>query len=106
MTGKYLTRLRYKSGFDRLKRRERLMVIVGVAFLFSFALLQFGLGPYLEASRQLDSSIEKSRSDIAELRVLQQEYRQLQAETGGRKERLEERSPEFSLFSFLERQAS
>ncbi len=106
MTGKYISALRDKSGFDKLERRERVIIIIGLVFLLSFIVLQFGVGPYLEASRQLDNSIERRRSDIAELQVLQQEYRKLQADAGGIKEQLSKRAPDFSLFSFLDRQAA
>jgi hypothetical protein len=106
MIEQYILKYRERSGFDKLERRERLMILFGLFFLVGFFILQFGVGPYLEAGRKLDASIANREADITELQVLQQEYRDLQAEAGGIKEQLTKRAPDFSLFSFLDKQAA
>lgn len=104
--GRYLNKVREKSRFDRLEPRERLIVTIGGCVFIGFLVLQFIVAPYLEATQQLDRSLANRKGDIVELQLLQQEYRQLQAQAGGIKEKLEKRSADFSLFTFLDRQAS
>jgi general secretion pathway protein M len=99
-------RLREKSGFDKLEPRERLVIYGGVAILVCFVFLQFVLTPYLTASKKLDRALENRKADIVELKLLQQEYRNLQDQAGGIRKQLETRPANFSLFSFLDNQAS
>ena len=82
------------------------MIVIGLVFLLVFAFLQFVVGPYVDASARLDASLANRQKDLLELRLLQQEYRNLRAEEGGIKEQLARRPGTFSLFSFLDRQAS
>lgn len=98
--------IREKSGFDKLERREKLTVAVGIGFLFCFVILQFGVSPYFKARGKLANSIGKNRSELLELKILQKEYQGFKKQTGGIKEKLKERDPSFSLFSFLDQQAA
>ncbi|MDJ0623111.1 MAG: type II secretion system protein GspM [Desulfocapsaceae bacterium] len=104
--GKYLSKLREKSRFDRLEPRERLIVTIGGCVFLVFLILQFIVAPYLEATQQLDRSLASRKGDIVELQLLQQEYQQLQVQAGGIREKLEKRSADFSLFTFLDSQAT
>ena len=102
---KYLSQIREKSGFDKLDKREKLTVALGIGFLFFFVVLQFGVSPYLNARKKLENSIGKKQSELVELKGLQLEYRGFKKQTGGIKEKLKEREANFSLFSFLDKQA-
>lgn len=104
--GRYLNTLREKSRIDKLDPREKLIVTIGGCVFLIFLVLQFVVGPYLEATRQLDRSLANRKSDIVQLQLLQQEYRQLQEQAGGIKERLKSRPADFSLFTFLDGQAT
>ena len=106
MIAKYIRKTRERSGFDKLEPREKLTILIGLCFLLVFALLQFVVTPYLDADKRLDSLIAQKEAELIELQLLQQEYRSLRAEAGGIKEQLQKRSPAFSLFSFLDGQAS
>ncbi len=106
MIGKYFASLREKSGFDKLNQREKLTVAIGISFLICFIVIQFGISPYISASNKLDSSIVKKREELVKLQLMQQEYRELRKEAGGIKERLQKRPASFSLFSFLDKQAT
>ncbi len=106
MTGKYIRELKERSGFDKLEPREKLIIFIGLCFLLVFALLQFVVTPYLDADKRLDSAIAQKEAELIELQLLQQEYRSLMAEAGGISEQLQKRSSAFSLFSFLDEQAS
>ncbi|MEE4242843.1 MAG: hypothetical protein V2I36_15350 [Desulfopila sp.] len=106
MLGKYIKDIREKSGFDKLESREKLIVLIGLCFLVIFALVQFVVMPYLDADSRLDSSISQKEAELVELQLLQQDYRSLRAEAGGIREQLQKRPSSFSLFSFLDEQAS
>jgi general secretion pathway protein M len=99
-------RLREKSGFDNLEPRERLVIYGGIVILLCFVFLQLVITPYVTASKNLDRSLANRRADIVELKLLQQEYHNLQEQAGGIRKQLETRTPNFSLFSFLDNQAS
>lgn len=103
---KYLLQIREKSGFDKLDKREKLTVALGISFLFFFVVLQFGVSPYLNARKKLENSISKKQQELVDLEALQQEYRGFKKQTGGIKEQLKEREANFSLFSFLDKQAA
>lgn len=106
MVGRYFVELQKRSGFEKLEQREKVIIVLGISIFIGFVLLQFGVGPYLKASGSLDRALVKNRSDIVELQLLQQEYQNLQAEAGGIREQLKKRAVNFSLFSFLDKQAS
>lgn len=106
MIRQYLIEMLDKSGFNRLEKREKTTILVGVGFLVCFAVLQFGITPYFEASSRLDKSIYKKKGDLVEMQLLQQEYGRLKSQAGGIREQLKKRAVNFSLFSFLDSQAS
>jgi general secretion pathway protein M len=106
MIGEFVKKIQIRSGFNRLEQREKGIIFLGIFILVCFVVLQFGVGPYLDSSRKLDRALANRHSDIAELKLLQQDYRELQAEAGGIKEKINTRDPGFSLFSFLDGQAS
>lgn len=106
MISQYIAKLREKSGFDKLEKREKLTIVIGICFIFCFLILQFGITPYLDARNKVEKSIAKRKSDLLELQLLQQEYRTLKTDTGGIKEQLSKRAANFSLFTFLDTQAA
>ncbi len=106
MIGKYMQQLISKSGFEKLEQREKIIVLSGIGFLVCFLILQFGITPFYEASKKLDSSIIKRKQDIVELQLLQEEYRSLKSEAGSIREQISERAANFTLFSFLDSQAA
>lgn len=103
---KYIAELKDKSGFEKLDKREKLIVAIGIGFLLLFVILQFGISPYITAREKLDRSINRKQAELVELKALQQEYQNLKEQAGGIKEKLREREANFSLFSFLDAQAT
>ncbi|MBE0584908.1 MAG: type 4a pilus biogenesis protein PilO [Desulfofustis sp.] len=101
-----LSGLRVKSGFDRLARRERFFVSAGVLFVVCFLLFVGVVSPYLEAKKTLERSLLRKEQEVLDMAILQQEYRELKSRQSGVVEQLKSRSPQFSLFSYLEKQAS
>lgn len=98
--------LREKSGFDRLGKREKLFVSAGAAFIVCFLVFQVIISPYLEARQTLVRSLLRKEQEVLDMAILQQEYLQLKSRQSGVVEQLKLRKPEFSLFSYLEKQAS
>ena len=101
-----LSGLRAKTGFDRLGKRERLIVSAGVVFVACFLVFQGIISPYLEARQTLERSLARKEREVLDMAILQQEYRELKSRQSGVVEQLKSRSPQFSLFSYLEKQAS
>ncbi len=106
MIAKQLNTLRAKSGFDKLEQREKRMVLVGIIFILLFLFLQVVITPYMDTRKKTRDAIAKRQGEVAQLKVMQQEYGALKNQAGGIKELLQQRSPNFSLFSFLDKQAA
>lgn len=104
-TKESLSRLREKSGFDRLSQRERWVLLGGIVFVFSFIIFQFVLTPYFEAKDNIAKSIAKKEQDLAKIMMLREEYLQLKADEGSVQSRLDKRDTTFTLFTFLDTQA-
>ncbi len=96
---------REKSGLDRLDPREKLILLLGIAFVFCFLLLQAAILPYFDAKEQLERSLQRKQNDVLEMALLQKQYRELKQRQGQIAEKIEQRNPQFSLFGFLEQQS-
>ena len=94
-----------KSGLDRLDPREKLILLLGIAFVFCFMVLQAAILPYLDAKEQLERSLQRKQNDVLEMALLQKQYRELKQRQGQIAEKIEQRNPQFSLFGFLEQQS-
>ncbi len=101
-----LSGLRAKSGFDRLGGRERLFVSAGVAFVVCFVVFLGIISPYLEARQALERSLARKEREVLDMAILQQEYLELKSRQSGVVEQLKLRNPQFSLFSYLEKQST
>ena len=97
---------RRKSGYDRLESRERLFLLLGVVFVVCFLIFQLVITPYLEARQILERSLQRRQNELLEMSILQKEYQDLMQRQGVITRRIEQRSPQFSLFSFLEQQTT
>lgn len=88
----------------RLSRRERIVVSGGLLFVICFLVYQLGIAAFFEKKGQLAYSIQKWKGDVLEMKLLQQEYRQMRIDQRDIQERLQSRSPDFNLFTFVEQQ--
>jgi len=98
--------LRKRIGFQRLESREKIFLFIGVVFLLCFLILRFVFFPYLDARKRLTRSIEAKRADLVKIEQMQKEYRALEHQVGATQDKLTERESGFTLFSFLEDQAT
>lgn len=101
-----ISRIRLKSGLNRLEKRERWFLAAGIVFVAGFVLLQGVIIPYLDAKSTLASTLARKRQEVLDMALLQQEYRQLKVRQGGVAEQVARRPAGFSLFSYLETKAS
>jgi len=101
-----LSRLRLKSGFNRLEKREKWFLLVGVVFVAGFIIIQGIIVPYLGARSALESSLVRKKQEALDMALLQQDYRELKIRQGGITRQIEQRPATFSLFSYLETKAS
>lgn len=100
-----LTALKTKLGLDQLTMREKLILALGGLFVVVVICYQIIVAPYFEARGRLQSSIERKKEELTEIRLLQQEYGALRREEGGIKANLAKRPAGFTLFTFLDQQA-
>jgi len=62
--------------------------------------------PLLASRQRLQNSIAKKQTELQEIQQLEKEYQALQLHSGDIQERLKKRPPTFTLFSFVEKQAT
>lgn len=102
----YIRQLKARLGLDHLGERERLVLAGGGVFLFCVVLYQLVLSPYLIAHERLEKSLARKQAELAEIKALSAEYATLRSEEGGMKQMLQQRAAGFTLFTFLDRQAT
>jgi general secretion pathway protein M len=101
-----ITSIQKKTGFDRLGKREKIVVGTGLLFVVGFLVFIAVIGPYLGAKEKLERSLLRKEKDALEMTILKKEYQELKSVQGGVVKQIESRNPGFSLFSYLEKQAS
>ncbi|MDD3815619.1 MAG: type II secretion system protein GspM [Desulfocapsaceae bacterium] len=95
-----------KTGLNKLEKREKRAVLAGALFLFCFALFHFAVAPLIQARQQTQKALITKNEDIIKIHQLQKEYRKLQAQAVEIQDRLQKRPSSFTLFSFIEEQAT
>ncbi|MGB3224446.1 MAG: type II secretion system protein GspM [Desulforhopalus sp.] len=95
-----------KSGIEKLSSREKWVVFGGIGFVLCFAVLQLVIIPVLDAQESLERSISRKKQELNQIRELQQEYYTLKSEEGTVQARIDQRESGFTLFTFLDRQAT
>lgn len=101
-----LQNLLAKSGFNKLEKREQRILIAGLLFLVGLGLYHFALSPLLHSRQRAQKAVIQKKADIITLRKLQEEYRSRKNQAEDIEARLNKRPPAFTLFTFLEEQAS
>ncbi len=90
---------------DRLTKRQQLVVSLGAGVVFLLLLVQFLLLPYLEAKQSVQQAIRTNEKTLAEMTRLAQEYRVLKQQAEKIQQVLAKRTPDFTLFSYLDKVA-
>jgi len=89
-----------------MAKREQLMLtglIITVSALFLF---HFLFSPLLDSRQRLQKSLIKKNIELQEIRNMQQEYQALQLQSGNIQDRINKRPKGFTLFSYIEKQAT
>lgn len=94
-----------KSGINKLEYREKLFLSGGVIFLVCFMLIRFTIIPVINAQSRLEQTTERKRTELIKIKKLQKEYFILKKEEGTIQSMINKRGPDFSLFTFLDKQA-
>jgi len=102
----FLLNLADKTGFAGLKQREKYLVAVSVFVIVFFIVIQFVVEPLLETRKQLTEVIGRKEQDLVAMKVMSKEYLSLKTRAGGVRGMLAKRPANFSLFSFLDQQAT
>jgi general secretion pathway protein M len=95
-----------KTGLNKLENREKRVVLAGALFLFCFALFHFAVSPLIQARQQTQKALITKNEDIIKIHQLQEEFRKLQVQAVEIQNRLQKRPSSFTLFSFIEEQAT
>ncbi len=98
--------IRRKSGIDNLDEREQRVLAGGVLFVVCFLVFQLVLMPFWDSRSKVQRSIAKKKMELAKIISLQKEYNLLKAEAGGVEEKVIARAKDFTLFTFLDKQAT
>ncbi|MBU1140069.1 MAG: type II secretion system protein M [Proteobacteria bacterium] len=95
-----------KTGWDRMAKREKIMICALVLFATALLIFHFIFSPILDSRQRLQKSLINKKVELQKIRTLQKEYQALQYQTGDIQERITNRPKTFTLFSFIEQQAT
>ena len=98
--------IQQKSGLDSLDGREKRVLLGGVIFVLCFFVLQLVILPLLDVRTNLETSIEKKNRELEKIEQLKGEYQRLKEQEGGIQAMIADRSPGFTLFTFLDKQVT
>ena len=102
----YIQSLLEKSGWHRMSRQEQLMVAGLIVVVTAILIFHFLFSPLLESRQRLQKSLVKKNIELQQMHDMQQEYRGLQLHSGNIQERIRKRPKNFTLFSYIEKQAT
>jgi general secretion pathway protein M len=106
MGSDFMQNIRRKSGLDSLEERDRRVLFWGTLVVGCLLVFQLVVLPFWQARQHLGKSIIRKKEELAAIRRLQNEYRSLKAEEGTISARIKQRSPDFTLFTFLDSRAA
>ncbi len=92
--------------WNKLGQRDRLVLSAGAALALIIFVVQFALVPYADARKKLSKSIQAQEKTLKEMAALGAEYQVLQRGMETVRNGMARRSPDFTLFSHLEKKAT
>jgi general secretion pathway protein M len=101
-----IKKIRYKLGIDSLDSREKRVLAGGSLFILCFFVVQLAIIPFWNVRANIETSIERKSTELAKIKQLQEEHQRLKVQEGGIREKIMERSPGFTLFTFLDKQVT
>jgi len=101
-----IKKIRRKIGIDNLDSRERKVLLGGILFVLCFLVIQFAVVPFWDGRNNLETSIKKKSEELVKIKELQDEYMRLRVQEGGIRTKIMERTPGFTLFTYLDKQVT
>lgn len=101
-----IKKIRRKIGIDSLDSRERKIMLGGILFVLCFLVIQFAVVPFWDARNNLEISIQRKSEELVKIKQLQDEYMRLRVQEGGIRTKIMERTPGFTLFTYLDKQVT
>ncbi len=95
-----------KIGWQQMAKREKIMVSGLAATVSILLFFQFVFTPILNSRQKLQKSLLKKEAELQQMHTLQKEYQLQQQKSGDIQERIAKRAKNFTLFSFIEKQAT
>lgn len=89
----------------KLTKREKTYVTAGISAFTIFIIFQFVLFPFFDAKAKIKNSIRANEKILEEMISLSSEYKSLKSDGDVIQRNISIRSQDFTLFSFLEKQA-
>ncbi|GAB6909451.1 General secretion pathway M protein [Desulfosarcina cetonica] len=86
----------------KLNKREKISVAAAGSVIVLFVFLQFVVFPLLDKNTRLEQTILTREKELAEISLLQAQYRQTADKSKQMQDHLKSRRRGFTLFSFLE----
>ncbi|MDW7773125.1 MAG: type II secretion system protein GspM [Desulfobulbaceae bacterium] len=90
----------------KISKRDRLFLLAGGAFLILFIMLQFVVFPLFDNRERMRRGIAEREKGLVEMKALQARYRDLHSQANTLVDQLDRRTAGFSLFAFLEQNAT
>jgi len=90
----------------QLNQREKMAVGLAGVCLLVFVVLQFLVFPLVDKRARLIKGLAGREKAVIEMRAMQARFQAISQQSGSLADRLAKRDPEFSLFSFLEKNAA
>jgi hypothetical protein len=90
---------------NRLSSREKYMAVTGITAVFVFLVLQFVFFPLMDRKKELKRILTIEQDGIQQMILLRDQYLKHGKNTDREQQHMATRSPQFTLFSFLDSQA-
>lgn len=89
--------------FNKLNKRERYAIMIGVGVFSIFLIVQFIIDPVFSAAEQKKNTLQTKAAMLKQMRQWQAEYDSLTQRANVSQSRFRDREKGFTLFSFLDR---
>ena len=89
----------------KFTKRDKHLVALAACSLLIFFLMQFLILPFFESRERLQSGLKAKEAGLREIIALRAEYNAFREGSRDIEQRLAARPPDFTLFSFLEKEA-
>jgi len=95
-----------KRFWEQLTKSQKRSLIAGLVFVVGAIIIQFAVFPYLDDRQRVEAAITANEKTLRELASLGREYGVLRRGSEEIRRVIERRSPDFALFSYLEKKAA